>query len=591
VSRIFLSYARDDVDAARQLAEGLAQAGHDVWWDSHLHGGSRFAKEIDRALKNAEAVVVIWSEASLDSAWVQDEAAEARDSERLVPVAIGSAKPPLGFRQFHTIDLGSWNGQGQPEALGELLNAINRTCGSVAHERQAASTAEEEPQQKASVCVLPFANMSGEPEQEYFSDGISEDIITDLSNVSALSVVARNTSFTFKGESLDVKEVAQKLNVSHVLEGSVRKAGNRVRITAQLIDGAKGDHLWASRYDRDLTDIFAIQDEISKAIVEALKVKLLPAEKKAIENRGTSNVEAYDLYLMAREQWITGTFGTVRREQSIARLCKQATQLDPEYAQAWALMGLAQLELRFVHGHDEDALSSGERALEINPGLAEAHCIKARYLEEESRTDEAEKQIRTALKLDPESWEVNREVARMLFRHGHIREAIPYFEKAASLNDTDWHNPNMLVTCYEAVGDETEMLRAAATVRERVQRAIAMDPTNGTALACGAHVLAALGDKDRSRQWMRRALVLDPDNLVMRYNTACTALRRLGDPEEALKTLQPFFERVTSTTWIWHSEADPDLEEIRNDPRFEKMIASAKQRLGMQAAAEYELPA
>ncbi|HSR00720.1 MAG TPA: TIR domain-containing protein, partial [Sphingomicrobium sp.] len=335
MSRIFLSYAREDVGSARQLAEGLAKAGHDVWWDSHLHGGSRFAKEIDRALKDAEAVVVIWSEAALDSAWVQDEAAEARDSERLVPVAIGSAKPPLGFRQFHTIDLGSWTGEGEPDAFGELLSAISRTCGLGAQER-AAAAAEDEPEQKASVCVLPFANMSGEPEQEYFSDGISEDIITDLSNVSALSVVARNTSFTFKGQSLDVKEVAQKLGVSHVLEGSVRKAGNRVRITAQLIDGAKGDHVWAARYDRDLTDIFAIQDEISKAIVDALKVKLLPAEKKAIAKRGTSNVEAYDLYLMAREQWISGTFGTVRREQSIARLCKQATQLDPEYAQAWA---------------------------------------------------------------------------------------------------------------------------------------------------------------------------------------------------------------------------------------------------------------
>ena len=430
-----------------------------------------------------------------------------------------------------------------------------------------------------SICVLPFVNMSGEPEQEYFSDGITEDIITDLSNVSALSVVARNTSFTFKGKSIDVKEIAEKLGVTHVLEGSVRKAGDRVRITGQLIDGAKGDHVWAARYDRDLTDIFAIQDEISKAIVEALKVKLLPAEKKAIEHRGTSNVEAYDLYLMARQQWISGTFGTVRREQSTARLCRQATLLDPEYAQAWALMGLAQLELRFSHGHEEDALSAAERALEINPGLAEALCIKARYLEEEGRTEEAEKQIRTALKLDPESWEVNREAARMLFRHGHIREAIPYFEKAASLNDTDWHNPLMLIACYEGIGDQAQSLKAATTTRDRVQQAIAMDPTNGTALASGAHALAALGDKDRAREWMRRALVLDPDNLVMRYNSACAILRRLGDTDEALKTLEPFFERVTSTTWIWHAEADPDFEPIRGDPRFKQMLSAAKQRL------------
>jgi adenylate cyclase len=427
--------------------------------------------------------------------------------------------------------------------------------------------------------------MSGEPDQEYFSDGISEDITTDLSKVSSLEVVARNTAFAFKGQNPNVKEVAKQLSVSHVLEGSVRKAGNRIRINAQLIDGSTGKHLWADRFDRDLTDIFEIQDEISKAIVDALKVTLLPAEKKAIESRGTSNVEAYDLYLMARQQWISGPFGSLRREQAITRLCRQATLLDPDYAQAWALMGLAQAELHFVHGHDEDALPSAERAFEINPGLAEAHCIKARYLEEEGRTEEAQRQIQTALELDPESWEVNREAARMLFRHGHMRDAIPYFEKAASLNDTDWHNPLMLLTCYEELGDEANLMRAARIVRDRVQQAVAMDPTNGTALASASSALAVLGEKDRARDWMRRALLLDPDNLVMRYNAACALLRKLGEPEEALDTLEGFFKAVTSNTWIWHAEADPDFKTIRDDPRFKEMLASAKQRLGMTEPA------
>jgi adenylate cyclase len=593
VSRVFLSYAREDIDAARELAEQIAHAGHDVWWDRHLHGGSRFVAEIDKALKDAEAVVVLWTAASVESAWVQDEAAEGRDKGRLVPASLGSAKPPLGFRQFHTVVIGEMNGRERADGIDELLDAIGRTCGSDPSESKAAvAQASGKTQRRASICVLPFMNMSGEPEQEYFSDGISEDIITDLSKVSALSIVARNTAFTYKGQTVDVKDVAKALAVTHVLEGSVRKAGNRVRITAQLIDGAAGDHVWADRYDRDLTDIFEIQDEISKAIVEALKVKLLPREKSAIESRGTSNVEAYDLYLMARQQWISGTFGTVRREQSIARLCREATQLDPDYAQAWALMGLAQLELRFVHGHDEDALSSAEHALEINPGLAEAHCIKARYLEEEGCTEDAEKQIRIALKLDPESWEVNREAARMLFRHGHIREAIPFFSKAVSLNDSDWHNAVMLVTCYLGIDDRAQMLKSAEMVRERVQRAISMDPTNGTALASGAYSLAMLGEIERSREWMRRALLLDPDNLVMRYNAACCLLRQIGDAEDALKTLDPFFQKVTSTTWIWHAEADPDFEPIREDPRFREMIASAKKRLGIEniMAAEAASP-
>jgi adenylate cyclase len=178
-----------------------------------------------------------------------------------------------------------------------------------------------------SICVLPFANMSGDAEQEYFSDGISEDIITDLSNVSALHVVSRNTAFTFKGKPVDVRQVASQLHVSHVLEGSVRKAAGRVRITAQLIDGSNDSHVWAQRFDRDLHDIFAIQDEISHAIVDALKVKLLPEEEKAIVRRGTENVDAYNLFLMARQTYTTGFEDDARRMDAIIRCAGARSRL------------------------------------------------------------------------------------------------------------------------------------------------------------------------------------------------------------------------------------------------------------------------
>ena len=585
MSRVFLSYAREDVEAAKRLADVIAHAGHEVWWDRHIQGGSRFTNEIDRALKEAEAVVVLWSETSVQSAWVQDEAAEGRDSGRLVPVALNSVKPPLGFRQFHTVSLGSSKENEQFEGVDDLLNAIASTCRSDAQDGAEKSTYAAETQKKLSICVLPFLNMSGEPEQEYLSDGISEDIITDLSNVSALSVVARNTAFTFKGQSLDVKEVTKNLGVSHVLEGSVRKAGNRVRITAQLIDGTAGDHVWAARYDRDLDDIFAIQDEISKAIVEALRIKLLPQERKAIEQRGTSNAEAYNLYLMARQQWIQGSYGDLRRDKSIARFCEQAIALDPNYAQAWALMGLAQLELRFFHGLDENALPAAERALQINPHLPEAHCIKARYLEEDGRAEEAEKQAHTALKLDPESWEGNRETARILFRSGHIRECIPFFEKAASLMETDWRNAAMLVGCYRAIGDDARTRSAAKNAISRVEAVIAKDPTNCSAIAMGATALGALGEQDRAREWIRRALMLDPENLLGRYNIACVLASDLEDHDGAIEALKPYFERTSSTTEIRHLEADPDLDPVRTDPRFVEMLASAKERLGLATAS------
>src|ERR1022692_1103187 len=261
---------------------------------------------------------------------------------------------------------------------------------------------------RVAICVLPFANMSGDPEQEYFSDGISEDIITDLSKVSALFLVARNTAFQFKGKSVDVPQVAHRLNVSHVLEGSVRKAGNRVRITAQLIDGVTGGHVWAERYDRDLTDIFALQDEISEAIVGALKLKLLPQEKQAIERRGTDNVEAYDLCLMARSYVQTGNEGDPLQPEAIERLCRRAVTIDPDYAEAWALLALAQYILHRSFGRAGDGgEAAADRALALDPDQAEARALKAAMLANAGRHDEAATEIAVALRLGSESGEVN----------------------------------------------------------------------------------------------------------------------------------------------------------------------------------------
>jgi adenylate cyclase len=580
LAKVFLSYSREDASAAKQLAECIGRAGHQVWWDRQIQGGSRFATEIDRELKEADAVVVLWSRASVESAWVQDEAAEGRDTGRLVPTTIDSVRPPLGFRQFQSVALGALDGPTDANGLDALIDAIQKISGN-GTARQSSGRVEEQAPLQTSICVLPFVNMSGDPEQEYFSDGITEDIITDLSKVSALFVIARNTAFTFKGRVMDVKEVARSLEVTHVLEGSVRKAGARVRIAAQLIDAATGGHVWAERYDRDLTDIFAIQDEISKAIVTALRVKLLPQEKKAIEARGTSSVEAYNLYLMARQQWITGSTGDARRDETIIRICKQALAFDPNYAEAWALIALAQVQLKQWHARNEDALPAAERALAINPNIAEAHCVKANLLEEQGRPDEAIGQIDIALDLNPDSWEVNREAARLLFRLGRTRDAIPYFEKAASLMDTDWHNPAMLMTCYHGTGDSEELQRVARMTIERAEKALAKDPANAPALASGAGALGAIGERDRSKDWIERALLLDPDNILMRYNLACALTIDLEDDERAITVLEDYFSRTVSPTHIRHADADPDLERLRGNPRFVQMLAAAKQRLGM----------
>ena len=586
---VFISYARSSEEQAHRVAQSLRQQGFSVWRDDELPAHRAYSDVIEERLKSAKAVVVLWSAESAKSHWVRAEADTAREAGTLVQGTLDGAIPPMPFNQIQCADLKGWDGDTSSQGWRKLegsVAALVRGTG----EMDLAPPSTTRPQAiRASICVLPFVNMSGEPEQEYFSDGISEDITTDLSKVSALEVVARNTAFGFKGQNPDVQDVAKQLSVSHVLEGSVRKAGSRVRINAQLIDGSTGKHLWADRFDRDLTDIFEIQDEISKAIVDALKVKLLPEEKQAIEERGTANVEAYNIYLMAREQWVSGGFSYPDRHRMIVRLCREAVTLDPEYAQAWALMALAQALLRFWAGTEEDAMPAAERALALNPKLPEAHCVKARYLEDEGRSEEAEVQIRTALELAPNSWEANREMAAYLYRHGRTEEAIPYFDKAASSMESDTSSVAMLLSCYQAVGDDEKLRETARLCVKRAERAIAHDSSHCNELAWGSSALAVLGERDRAREWGRRALLIDPDNQGMRYNLACCFSIALDDREAAIDVLGPYFERADSRVQLRHLEADPDFDPIRDDPRFKAMLAAAKDRLGIgdvAAAAE-----
>jgi len=437
-----------------------------------------------------------------------------------------------------------------------------------------------------SICVLPFANISGDVEQEYFSDGISEDIITDLSKVSALHVVSRNTAFTFKGKAVDVRQVAGQLNVSHVLEGSVRKAAGRVRITAQLIDGSNDSHVWAERYDRDLNDIFALQDEISHAIVDALKVKLLPEEKKAIERHGTENVDAYNLYLLARQSYTTGFEGDSRRNEAIIRLCQRVVEIDPNYAEAWALIAMAEMLLRSTMDRGGDGgLAAAERALELNADLAEAHAVKARIFSEEKRHEEASREIETALRLDPESHQVNKCAALLRFRQQRLEESVRYFEKAVALEEGDFGAAGMLITCYLALGNPEAASRSAKITLARAEKVLAHDPNNGSAMGHGSWALAALGQGERAKDWMGRALLIDPENLTMRYNSACALANNLNDKEAALEILAPAFEKMGAGL-LNHAKIDPDLAPIRDDPRFKEMLEVAERRLGAQTNRE-----
>ncbi|HEX3677104.1 MAG TPA: TIR domain-containing protein [Sphingomicrobium sp.] len=582
---VFLSYARADELEAARVAEGLRSGGYEVWRDDELPAHRAYAEVIEERLNSAKAVVVLWSVEAAKSQWVRAEADTARTAGTLVQATLDGHIPPLPFNQIQCAELGLWDGDADAPGWRKLLGSVRSLAGVPRSD----SETKGRKRRHLCICVLPFQNMSGDSEQEYFSDGISEDITTDLSNVSALGVVARNTAFTYKGHSVDVTEVAKKLGVSHVLEGSVRKAGGRVRINAQLIDGATGEHVWAARYDRDLEDIFAIQDEISKAIVEALKVRLLPEEKKALERRGTNSAEAYNLYLLARQYWVTGNHGDPGREERVMRISSKAVEIDPYYADAWALLAIAQSNLRYGFGYEvDDGVAAAHTALAIDPTIAEAHCAMARRLEVKGRDDEALAELQKGLRLNPDSWELNKAIGNFLIWRGKVQEAATHFEKATSLMDNDFHGWGMLTTCYFGLGDKESAKDTAKMTLKEVEQVLAHDPSNGAAISFGVSALAALGEQDRAREWMERALLIDPDNLNMRYNFACAFARDFGDRDAAIRMLASSLSKIKGS--IGAAEFDPDLSSIRDDPRFKKIIADAKERLGIAGGAASQVP-
>src|SRR5882757_9983975 len=392
-------------------------------------------------------------------------------------------------------------------------------------------------QERPSIAVLPFVNMSGDPEQEYFSDGITEDIITDLSKVSGLFVVARNTAFTYKGKHVDVQEVAKRLGVNFILEGSVRKAGARVRVTGQLINGKDNGHVWADRYDRDLTDIFAIQDEITHAIVEQLKVKLLPQEKKSIGQTPTGNVEAYTYYLRGRQFLHRHSKSYY---QLARRMFAKAVELDPLYARAYA--GIADCDsFLFLHYHVDVALDSilatSAKALALEDGLAEAHASRGLALSLGQRYGEAMAEFEQAIALDPSSFEAHYFYARACVSQGKLERAAALFERAAENKPDDYQSLCLSIQVYRSLGRHRDGESAARRGIERAERELTLRPENSRPAYLGAAALITLGDTDRAREWTSRALAIDSDDILTQYNVVCN-YSLLGEIQRAFDLLE-----------------------------------------------------
>ncbi|HWD66688.1 MAG TPA: hypothetical protein VG227_01890, partial [Caulobacteraceae bacterium] len=302
-------------------------------------------------------------------------------------------------------------------------------------------------------------------------------------------------------------------------------------------------------------------------------------EKKAIEKRGTTNSAAYDLYLMARQQYLTGNHGDERREEAIIRLTRRATEVDPTYARAWSLMAIAQTSLFFRYGRAGDnGLAAAEQALELDPDLAEPHTVRARHLREQGKDEEARAEVDVALSLDPESFEVNLSAGYVNFRQHRFEDAVRFYDKAAQLVETDYMAAGTLQSCYVALGDKAGVERAARMTLARAEAALKEDKSNGSAMGFGAVALAALGETERAQSWMERALLIEPDNLNMRYNFACALCLSPDGTEAAVEMMAPVLA-TTTLMWLNHIRIDPDLATIAENPRFKALIGAAESRL------------
>lgn len=474
VPDIFLSYSRDDQATARRFAEAFEREGLSVWWDQTLRSGENYDQVTERALREAKAVVVLWSRKSVDSRWVRAEATTADRNGTLVPAMIEPCNRPIMFELKHTAELAHWKGEPNDPAWRAFVGDVRQFIGSTGsqgatalppqkpagvrwpalaisaallvlagvvwwalqrHSGEAASPAGAvasslpAPAADVSLAVLPFANLSGDPEQEYFSDGLTEEILNELARVRDLRLIGRTSSFSFKGRNEDLRVIGEKLGVANLLEGSIRKEGQQVRIMAQLIDARNGSQLWSRTYERELKGVFALQEEVAKDVAQALSITLDVGQMSRARG-GTTNAEAYDRYLQAQSMSRQSNF-----RQAVHKY-REALALDPDFRVAWS--GLSAAYGGMIPGYPEEEAEiragmaeAGVRVQALAPDAVESLQIRSTKLLGERKWQEAEALLLSTGMPDlPSSW-LGNSYGTMLRSVGRVKEAVPYYQQGA----------------------------------------------------------------------------------------------------------------------------------------------------------------
>lgn len=452
------------------------------------------------------------------------------------------------------------------DSAPEVVVSANQRMQSVTQATNARAKSDD----RKSIAVLPFLNMSGDRENEYFSDGISEEILNLLVKLPQLRVASRTSSFMFKGKEVSIPYVANELGVSTVLEGSVRRAGEHVRITAQLIDVETDSHLWSETYDREMKDVFAIQDDIAQSITTALEMTLSPKERRAIQYVATSDPKAYDFYLRGRSYMYTMT----RRDYEYAiRMFRQASDLDSKYVLAYAGVADAYSHLyRYADASKENvrkALEASEKAVALDSDSAEAHASRGMAMFISENYAEAEREFSKSIELNSNLFEAYYYFGLAYSSQGEFEKAIEMYRKATEINPADYQSVIFLAQAFSSLGRRHEEMKARLSSLDLIKRHLEMNPHDTRALYVGANQLCNVGEFDQGQEMAERALGPDEKEPVVLYNVACFYAMK-GDNDRALELLASAVDNGWGDrAWL---ETDSDLDALRADKRFNALL-------------------
>lgn len=434
-------------------------------------------------------------------------------------------------------------------------------------------TGVSDPERSKSIAVLPFADLSANHDNEYFSDGLTEELLNVLAKIDHLRVSSRTSCFAFKAKNADIATAAKQLRADHILEGSVRKAGDQVRVTVQLIEVASDSRLWSERYDRELNDIFVIQDDIAHKIAEALRLELGP---QGLHPQTTENAKAYDYYLRGRSFF--NKFGPKSLGFAI-EMFKQATSIDPRFARAWSGLADAHAVRAIYYGdEDTDAEAAGrasEESVRLAPDLAETHTSRGIAHLAGEHYEEAARAFERAIELDPDMWEPYYFYARTMIHWGRMQDALAYFDKAAQINPDDYQGPLIAASLYRGMGEVNKALEAEQRGVRLAERHLEDYPDTARAYYLATAALYNLGKKEKAFEWTDRAIAIDPHDPATMYNVACF-YAQAGEADRAFECLE---NSVRSLAWL---ENDPELDPIRDDPRFRALLAKLKSKTKVQ---------